>query len=128
MTTLLWCLVIITFLPLLRAVVGDVIRLQQETGFDNHNPRVQINTLQGLGSRVYAAHQNAWEALTMFAPCVFIAHTRSAESNIAGIIGIVFVVVRVLHGIAYCLDLATLRSLIWFVGVGCLGYLVHLAV
>lgn len=127
MTTLLWTLVAATFLPLVWSFAGGSFRVRDPKGFDNHTPRRQAATLTGTGERLYAAQQNAWEALMMFTPCVLVAHLSGVDARAAGIAGAVFVVARVLHGVCYAMDLATLRSAVWMVGAGCCIYLVYLA-
>lgn len=127
MTTLLWTLAIAAFLPIVWGMWGGSFRVKDPAGFDNNLPRRQAATLTGLGERLYGAQANAWEALAMFTPCALIAHTTGADAAAAGTAGIVFVIARVLHGIAYAMDQATLRSLIWFVGVGSCVWLLVLS-
>lgn len=59
MTELLCCLVVVTFLPLGWAIFGEILRLRLDTGFDHRHPRIQIQSLEGLGARVYGAESNA---------------------------------------------------------------------
>lgn len=127
MTTLLWCLAIATFLPIVWGIAGGSQRARAPEGFDNNTPRRQAATLKGLGERLYGAQANAWEASMMFAPCALIAHLTGADAGASGTAGMVFIVARVLHGVLYALDQATLRSIIWFVGVGCCLYLLYLS-
>lgn len=128
MTTLLWCLVYLSFLPIVWSMVGAAVRARQDTGLDNSHPRRQAATLTGLGERAYAAHQNAWEALMMFTPAAFIATITGADAASTALAGITFCVARTLHGVLYCMNLATLRSLVWIVGVGTIIYLIVLSV
>lgn len=127
MTTLLWTLAIAAFLPLVWGISGGWQRARSAEGFDNNLPRRQAAALTGLGERLYGAQANAWEALAIYTPCALIAHLAGADPTASGTTGVVFVVARFLHGIAYALDLATLRSLIWFVGVGACVYLLVLS-
>ena len=127
MTTLLWCVVIAAFMPIVWGLAGGTQRLRAPGGLDNNTPRRQAATLQGLGERLYGAQANAWEASMMFAPCALIAHLTGVDAGSSSTAGMVFIAARVLHGLFYAMDWATLRSLIWFVGVGCCIYLVYLA-
>ncbi|MEM1412133.1 MAG: MAPEG family protein [Pseudomonadota bacterium] len=125
MTTLLWTLAIAAFLPLVWGISGGALRAQAPEGFDNNLPRRQAATLTGLGERFYGAQANAWEALAIYTACVVIAQFAGADPAAAGVTGMVFIGARVLHGVAYAMDLATLRSLLWFVGIGaCIRLLV----
>ncbi|MEM6709832.1 MAG: MAPEG family protein [Pseudomonadota bacterium] len=128
MSGLLWSLVYATFLPIIWSIVGGALRARSDGGFNNNTPRRQAASLAGLGERAYAAHQNAWEALMMYTPCVMIATLTGADAAATTTAGIVFCVARTLHGILYCLDQATLRSLVWFVGIGATIYLVVLSI
>ena len=127
MTGLLWCLVYATFLPIVWGIAGGTFRARAPEGFDNNTPRRQAASLTGVGERLYGAQQNAWEALAMFTPAVFVATITGVEGSAATTTGLVFCVARTLHGLAYATNLATLRSLIWFVGVGATIYLFVLA-
>ncbi|MEM1432851.1 MAG: MAPEG family protein [Pseudomonadota bacterium] len=127
MSVLLWTLVYATFLPIVWSIVGGAQRARQPEGFNNTTPRSQAASLTGMGERAYAAHQNAWEALMMYTPAVMIATFTGADGQATATTGIVFCVARTLHGILYCTNQATLRSLVWFVGIGCTIRLIVLA-
>lgn len=127
MSGLLWSLAYVTLLPIVWAVVAGSQRARQPGGFDNSTPRRQAAALTGLGERTNAAQQNAWEALMMYTPAVMIATLTGADAGATTVTGLVFCVARSLHGVLYCLNLATLRSLTWFVGIGCTIYLIVLA-
>lgn len=127
MNPLLWCLVIVTFLPLLLAMTGGFLRKKQFGYIDNHLPRPQQLQMTGIGARALGAQQNAWEALMMFVPVVMVAQFAGVDPIKAGLTGIVFVVFRVLHALFYLADLAILRSLSFLVTLICLIRLVVLA-
>jgi uncharacterized MAPEG superfamily protein len=127
MSTLLWTLIITAFLPYVWGITSGMQRARRPEGFDNRNPRGQAARLEGFGARAHAAQQNAWEALGVYTPCALVAHLTGADATAAGIAGTVFVAARLAHGVCYCMDLATLRSLTWFVGIGCCITLVVLS-
>lgn len=127
MTVPFWCLVVVAGLPQLWAVVADYFRKQQFGSLDNHHPRAQSAALTGTGARARGAELNAWEALPVFAVCVFVAHFAGADPASSSFAAIAFVIARVLHGVCYLADLATARSSIFLVGLGCCGWLVILA-
>ncbi len=127
MNPLLWCLVVVTFLPVVLAMVGHVFRKRQFGYIDNHLPRVQQSQMTGIAARGLGAQQNAWEALMMFAPVVVIVQIAGVDPVRAGITGIAFVVFRVLHALFYYVDLDMLRSLSFIGALVCLIRLVVLA-
>jgi uncharacterized MAPEG superfamily protein len=127
MNALLWCLVIVTFLPVVLGMPAFALRKQQFGFADNKLPRAQQAQVTGIAARALGAHQNAWEALMMFAPIVFIVQWVGVDPIKDGLTGIVFVVLRLLHAIFYIADLDKLRSTVYLLGVVCLIRLVVLA-
>ncbi|MFC3909932.1 MAPEG family protein [Legionella dresdenensis] len=115
MNTLIVCLFIATIMPYLaRIPVGYA--MAKAGGYNNNEPRSQQAGLTGFGSRAVAAHQNAFESLLIFAVAVLTAlatgHTSALIQNLA----ITYIISRVVYHILYLIDLASLRSLIWFIG------------
>lgn len=127
MNPLLWCLVVITFLPFVLAMAGGFFRKQQFGVADNKLPRLQQQQLVGIGARAMGAQQNAWEALMMFTPVVLVAQVAGIDPVKAGLTGIIFVVLRLLHAIFYFADIDKLRSLCFVLGIVCLIRLVVLS-
>ncbi len=128
MTTPLWCLLIVATIPYPLAVLGGYTRIAQLGKLDNQNPRLQILELKGLGARAYAAQANAWEALALFTAAVLAAHLAGANAAASANAAILFVAARLLHAVFYLTNLALLRSLIMFVGLGSCAWLFVLAV
>jgi uncharacterized MAPEG superfamily protein len=119
MTIPFWCLFISIIIPYPLATLGGYFRRKQLGALDNHYPRIQSSRLEGVGARVYAAQQNAWEAAIVFATAVFTAHLSAADAQMSAILAIAFVIFRILHAIFYIADLATLRSLIFVLALLC---------
>jgi len=111
MITVVWCLFLLTLLPIVLAITGASMRARQLGTMDNNYPRQQIQQLTGLPARVYAAQQNAWEALAVFTAAVVGAYISQADPDTAAMLALAFVAFRVLHAVFYFADLATLRSL-----------------
>jgi uncharacterized MAPEG superfamily protein len=126
-TTPFWCLLIAIFLPYALAGTSVYFKQKQFGTVDNNNPRVQAAALQGAGARAYAAQQNAWEALPVFAVSVVVAHLAGADAGSSATASVVWVAARILHGFFYVSDLATPRSLSFTVGMGCNLWLFWLA-
>ncbi len=127
MNALLWCLIVVTFLPFVLAMVGSFLRKQQFGVVDNKLPRIQQMQLTGIAARAMGAQQNAWEALMMFVPIVMVVQIVGVDPVKAGLTAIVFVVLRLLHAIFYIANLDALRSLVFLLGIACLIRLVVLA-
>lgn len=127
MTTPFWCLLIVMIMPIVLAGVGGYFRNKQLGELDNVDPREQAKQLTGVGSRTYAAQQNAWEALALFTAAVLTAHVLNADPAMSANLAMAFVVLRVLHPICYLAGWATVRSLIFFGSLGCAIWLLVLA-
>lgn len=108
------CLFIVVVLPFPWIMLAKVSKR-----YDNGAPRSYLAGLEGWRARAYAAHQNAWEALAMFTAAIVAAGQAGGANPWINWLAITFVVVRVLHGLLYVANLASLRSLVWFVGVAC---------
>ena len=121
------CLVIGAFLPYLWAFTGSYLRARQLGGLDNNNPRQQVAQAKGAAARAYAAQQNAWEALPVFAIAVFMANVADPESVTGNYAAMVWVLARLSHGLLYISDLAAMRSLSFLVGIACVITLITVA-
>ena len=76
-------------------------------------------TLDGTRKRAHWAQLNAFEAFPLFAAAVIIAQLAGGAPHTIDMLALAFVVLRILHGIFYVTDKATLRSVVWFAAVGC---------
>ncbi len=127
MTTPFWCLLIAVLIPYLLSTAGGYFRLKQFGRLDNKNPRAQGAALTGLGARVQAAQQNAWEALPVFSAAVLVAHVSGADAQKSAWAAMLFLGARVLHTAFYMANLDILRSTIFLVGLGSCIWLFVLA-
>ncbi|CAG8869143.1 hypothetical protein PS726_04099 [Pseudomonas fluorescens] len=116
MTVALWCILIAIFLPYVCVGVAKI-----SGGFrlrDNHDPRDFLDSLDGLGRRANAAQLNSFEVTPAFAAAVIVAHLAgNAELVTINVLAVLFITSRLLYIICYLADWATLRSLVWFVGM-----------
>jgi uncharacterized MAPEG superfamily protein len=111
MTIPFWCLLIAAVLPSAWFSLAAPLRAKQfGKEFDNHTPRSQEPKLQALASRAHGVHLNSMEALTYFAPAVIVAHLAHADPTWSARLCVVFIVLRVLHGIMYLADRPPLRT------------------
>ena len=127
MTLPLWALIGAVLLPYIIAGITSVYRIRQFGSVDNNHPRVQAAKLEGIGARAVGAQANAWEALTVFAPAVILAHIAGADARMSAIAAGIFLAARVLHLIVYLNDMATVRTLCFVVGLGSSLWLYWLA-
>jgi len=89
------------------------------SGFDNTRPRVYLSAVQGWRQRANWAQQNAWEAFAPFAAGVVIASQVGVAQSTINLLAGGFMAARILHGIFYITDQATLRSLVFIIGLLC---------
>lgn len=110
MTIPLWTLLAAVILPYIWLGPSFSARKEQFGSADNAHPRLQVAKLEGKGARAYAAHQNAFEALSVYAPAVLVAHVTHANPMHSTILSIVWVVCRFLHGVLYLNNVDKARS------------------
>ncbi|MDI1351331.1 MAG: MAPEG family protein [bacterium] len=116
MTVLMVCLFIGVLFPFLSKL--PVVYAMKHTGhYDNQHPRHQQAQLVGFGARAVAAHQNSFESLIVFSTAVLTALVTQHFSLTIQILVIVYLISRVIYHILYLLNYASLRSLVWFIGL-----------
>jgi uncharacterized MAPEG superfamily protein len=118
MTSAYWCVLVSAYLPILWTGIAKF------SGGDfaeaaNRAPRDYLDRLSGWRRRAHWAQLNGFEAFPPFAAAVIIAHLRHVPQPRIDLLAIVFVVLRVLHGILYITNRARMRSVVWFSSVGC---------
>jgi uncharacterized MAPEG superfamily protein len=87
--------------------------------YDNADVRGWQARLTGLPQRAFAAHVNSFEAFPLFAAAVLAAFLTGADPQRVMQLAIAFVVLRLLYGLVYLMNVAWLRSLVWFGALGC---------
>lgn len=92
-------------------------------GYNNHLPRDQQAQLTDRGKRALGAHLNGFEVFPAFAAAVIMAHLTGVNANILSILSVIFVVSRLIYIYLYLNDKATLRSLIWGIGILCVLFI-----
>ena len=95
---------------------------------DNQNPRDFLAKTTGLAARANAVQQNSFESLPLFIAAVLMAEYMVVPQVIIMKLGIAYIVLRIIYGICYLLNLATLRSSIWFLSMACPIYLLILII
>lgn len=115
MTVAYWCILFAALMPILWSGAAKA----GGSGFDNARPRVYLAAVQGWRQRANWAQQNAWEAFAPFAAGVLVATATGVPQSSIDRLAVAFLAARVLHGIFYIADQATLRSLVYIVGLLC---------
>ena len=125
MTLAYACVLIVALLP----YVWTVIAKRTASGrFDNRDPRQWLEKQENPRvRRANAAQKNAFEAFPAFAAGVLMAQLAGVDPRTIGLLGVVFVASRVLHGVFYVGNQASMRSLVWFVGFACVVSLLVMA-
>jgi uncharacterized MAPEG superfamily protein len=114
MTIAFWCVLVAGFLPYFGTLTAKV----GGERFDNSNPRDWLNAQSGFRKRANAAQHNSFEAFPFFAAAVIIAHVAGAPQGRIDLFAVVFILARLFYIAFYVADMATLRSLAWFAGIG----------
>ena len=86
---------------------------------DNQNPRQFLAQSTGLAARANAVQQNSFESLPLFIAAILIAEYMVIPQSIVMIFGIAYLILRVVYGICYLANWATLRSIIWLLSMLC---------
>jgi uncharacterized MAPEG superfamily protein len=86
--------------------------------FDNRAPREYLSRLSGYRQRAHWVQLNAFETFPVFAAGVLVAHQAGAPQGRIDALALAFVAARVVYGVCYLADLATLRSLVWIASMG----------
>lgn len=121
MTIPFYCMVAMLLLVVLTKI--PVARAMAQAGrgrYDNREPRSQQAMLTGWGKRALAAHQNTFEAITIFTPGVLISHFAAPEqASTAATLAVVAVGARYVYPVLYIADVHLARSAVWGVGFVC---------
>ena len=86
---------------------------------DNQNPREFLAKTTGLAARANAVQQNSFESLPLFIAAILMAEYMVVSQHLVMLLGIAYIVLRVIYGICYLANLATLRSIIWTLSMAC---------
>lgn len=112
-----YCVFIAALLPYLFGAYSKMTPRYFSGG--NRAPREYAQELEGAKKRAFWAHQNGFEAFPTFAAVVIIATLVDRAGPTTDRLAMAFIMFRVVYGVFYVLDLATLRSIAWMGGAGC---------
>jgi len=119
MTIAYWTILVAILMPWVLAIIAKIPAAWRGS-YDNNNPRILLASLEGRSQRANWAQQNSFEILPAYAAAVIVAHLVGAQQNWVDGLAVLFIVSRVLYAICYIQDWATLRSIVWAVGVFCI--------
>ena len=103
--------VILAYAPFLVVAWG---RLQN--GYDQSAPRAMFDKLPAYAQRATWAHQNSFEALTIYGLAALMAYATGVESGWAKIAAIAFIIARLLYSVFYIANIPLLRSAMFAIG------------
>ncbi|MCI4569429.1 MAPEG family protein [Lysobacter sp. CFH 32150] len=111
LSTAYWCVLIAALLPYAWVMIAK----SSGERYSNRDPRGWIARQEN--PRVHfanGAQLNAFEAFAPFAAGVVLAQLAGVNAERIALLAIIFVVLRVLHGLLYIGNKPPLRSLAWF--------------
>ena len=116
MTLAYLCMVLASVFPFLFAGLAK----SDPKRFNNATPRRYLSELTGWRQRANWVQQNSFEIFPIFAAAVIVAHLTQGRQALVDGLALTFLISRVGYGLAYLANKATLRSLVWVVGLGCI--------
>lgn len=114
---IVYLIIIACLLPYVFAVVAKM-----AGGFkreDNQNPREFLAKTTGLAARANAVQQNSFESLPLFIAAVLMAEYMVIPQVVVMMFGIAYIVLRIIYGICYLANWATLRSIVLMLSLLC---------
>jgi len=111
-----WCVFTAVVMPY---VFTGIAKAGTGQRYDNQKPREFLKSVSGYHQRAHWAQLNSFETFPAFAAAVIIAHQLNVNQYTIDIYALSFIAARVLYGICYLCDWATLRSLCWMLGIAC---------
>lgn len=122
MTLANWSILAACLLPILTVGIAKASgagRSRAKGGYDNANPREWLAKQTGMQQRAVAAQINGFEALPLFIAAVLIAQQAGGPQDRIDLLAMAFVAARVVYVGLYLANQATLRTVVWTIGLGC---------
>ena len=95
---------------------------------DNAKPREFLGKQTGAAARAHAAQQNSYETLPVFLAAVIVALLFFVPLSVVTQLAWLYVILRIIYGLAYIANWATFRSIIWSLSLACPMMLFYLAI
>jgi uncharacterized MAPEG superfamily protein len=115
-----WCVLAAALMPIVCAAIakrGGFGKRASEGGFDNNEPRAWLAKQQGVAARANAAQMNSFEALPLFIGAVALAMVSQAPQGRVDALAAAFIACRVVYVVLYLADKASVRTVVWTLGV-----------
>ena len=109
---------VLIYVPFLVVAYG-----RARVGHDPAAPRASFDKLPDYAQRATWAHQNSFEAFSIFAPAALMALVTGVDSVGAAGAAIAFVAARLLYSAFYILNVPLARSLMFGIGSTCIATL-----
>lgn len=120
-------MVVASLLPFVFALLAKV-----AGGFDfkrdNANPRAFLAQTKGMSARLNAVQANSFESLPIFLASVLVAMHCFVPQAVVNVLAWLYVLLRIIYGLAYAFNMATFRSLIWGLSMFCCLWLFYFAI
>lgn len=119
------CILITALMPYLWVAISKA----SGQRYDNRDPRGWLTKQDNPRTHLAnSAQLNAFEAFAPFAASVLMAQSAGVDARLVAYLSVAFVLLRFVHGLLYIGRRATLRSLVWAAGLGCVIALMGLAI
>ena len=119
MTIAFWTLLAAIAFPWLMAFIKKS-ALASNGNYNNSAPRAGLENLQGVSQRALWAEKNSFEILPAYIAAIVVAHVAGAAQSYIDLIALLFIASRALYALCYLMDWATLRSIVWTLGLACI--------
>ncbi|MFN3616782.1 MAG: MAPEG family protein [Aquabacterium sp.] len=116
------CVLIAAVMPIVTmgmAKAATAGKRRSDGGYDNNNPRDWAAKQTGWKARAAAAQNNGFEALPLFVFAVLAAQFAGLDQARTDMLAMAFIGSRIVYTGLYIANIATLRSVVWAVGLGC---------
>ena len=111
-----WCI----FIAGMLVPVVFTIYAKASKDFDNAKPREFMEHIAGARKRAYWAVQNGYETFPLFVAAVLLAERAGVAQIHVDALAAGFVMCRLIYGLVYVLDKATVRSVVWATSMICI--------
>jgi len=109
-----WMILAAALLPYLAVALAKA-----PGGIDNRAPRRDLAALVGWRQRAHWAHRNHFEAFPAFAAAVIVAELAHMPQGRIDWLAGAFVLLRIIYTGMYLADWATMRTVVWALGLIC---------
>ena len=127
MTIALWCLLVALLLPYVFTFTAKALMVRETGHLDNHDPRAYLAQAEGAAKRAHNSQLNTFEALPGLVAGVLTASLVGTDQAALDALAVAWIVLRLLYGLCYIADRATLRTLVWGCALGCVVAMFGLA-